>query len=50
MVHENIAKRKSTFFLSENLLAEIREMVLIKRVAIMKCPGERSSTRDYSQC
>ena len=30
MVQGNIAKKKSTFFLSEDLLAEIRELVPVK--------------------
>ena len=46
MVQGNIAKRKSTFFLSEDLLAEIKEIVPLKGLRSQNALVEEA-IRDY---
>lgn len=46
MVQGNIAKRKSTFFLSEDLLADIKEIVPIKGLRSQNALVEEA-LRDY---
>ena len=46
MVQGNIAKRKSTFFLSEDLLAEIKEIVPLKGLRSQNALVE-DAIRDY---